>query len=1854
MSKRNVFYFSLVIAVILIATSVPIKSTLPGPDLIVGRNVNMVEGQILPDGDPYLQRQNEPSIAVSTRNSLHLLAGANDYRTVGFPQSEGPIPGQITSSGDAWLGVFKSFNGGQSWSSTLLPGFPQDISTDGMESPLYGLDTACDPTVRAGPNGLFYYSGIAFDRTEHGRGVLFVARFIDNNFTSIGFPDPIKFLDTSIIDEGTPGQFADKPWIAVDIPTYGSSTIPISTDDPIYTNTQNVARHNVYIVYSIFLGSATSQDHSKILFSRSTDCGTTWEPPIKVSEGQQRNQGTCIAVSPVDGTIYLAWRRFATPNNSDAIMMCKSTDFGSTFTKAVEVAPVNPFDQYVDIDRIRSYAFPTLVVDETGIVYVAWADRGYSPPGEDYARIVIATSSDGTTWSSPQPIDTRIGTGHQIMPSLTYAAGRLMMSWYDTRKSEGYDGNYYQYIADPGLSGRRHTMDVRAAQALPSLNPEFTDVATDTKQVSKYLHYVETDILGEIIYPVTFIQMEFNAPNLPLFAGGTIPFVGDYIDITPAPSFLYDPEDEAWRFNTEVSDPSIFHVTWTDNRDVHPDIDEDAYYADYNPPSYVPDPQFETPTQCSNGDNTGTRNQNIYTAPITQGVMVGCLANTKPLNEPRTFMTFVKNLTDDVKHIRLTIEAPDDMLASFWAFEAPPEEECEYPYLVCLNAVVELDIDPHSTASLTVFVQEAFADPYATFKVRVDEIITIEEEEHPLFHDFILLNPDPVNTETIPVLDEYHTPILSIEEPVGQYFSDPTILSAGIYQDPDLPEMNPDTLTPTFRSPTFRSPTFRSGSIANPTFRSSSISEIPDGSVTDLQWTVTNNKDTTSAYSFVPIGDEPTVPYQLLIYRVHTTPASQFESCQLQWEEHHELIGVVETPTFRSPTFRSPTFRSPTFRSPTFRSNTFSLAPGETAICALRLVDPNLSPSPDPSQSPGGDGTLDSNGGMSYFDPEDYSSTVAGAVVPQAPESDGFIHVASSLYIFAVDSDENPLPMAWVNDEYTGAQLEAYGGTPDDILPGEDLEDPSDDIWIYSGWNGELPDGLTIDSNGYISGTPELDPGVNVDEYYPHKYTFTAELTDSGDPAQTARRDFEIKIGCKRYTIAPFAVEIEDGIETIYAGGSGPGGSIDPYEPVSVVNKESATFDITHDSCFDLDVILDRGTAWEENLGSLDSHTFTNVISNHSIHAVFTRKTYTIKAEVGELIGADEVIYPDGIGAGGNIDPWGDTIPAKCGMDKTFTITVSSSCYYLEGVYFDGTKLELGTTDEYEFLQVSENPNVYTCTLLNVQGPHELKALFNLIPFTIESSATEGGSISPEPDIPVYCGSNQTFDIIPDDGFQLMYVLVDGQLVDLENLDPDTYEFTQDSENPGAYRFTFLNVVGNHTIHVAFGWVRRYNNDIVNGDDEASAVASDSDGNIHVTGFSLGRTTGPDYFTISYDGVGNVLMSSRYDGPAHEGDKASAIVVDSEGNKYVTGSSFRGTPQKHADYDTVKFDSLGNEVWNTRYDARRNGEDEATAITLDTLGNFVYITGRSQDSESKKSDVLHYDYYTIKYETNRGRVQWGARYDNSIGGHDEAVDIVVDKSGNVYVTGTSQGDGTGLDFATIKYGPDGNLDTAWGTNGIARFDGGSGYDAAVALALDSSGNVYVAGTSRNGNSNEIITVKYSPDGNLDTSWGTDGIARLNGGNVNNKATAMALDLSGNVFVTGYSSSGEDESDYVTAKFDVNGDLDSDWGTAGVASYDSGNGVDKTVALALDSLGNAYVTGKSQGNGTDIDFYTIKYGTSGNVIWSARYNNDPENGIDEPAAIVVFEDSSGYVHVYVIGRSQGTDTGFDFAIIKYGQ
>ena len=204
-------------------------------DLLAGRNVNMVSGDVLPGGDPWLQRQNEPSIAVSTRNTQHLLAGANDYRTVDI-SDDFELPGiNETAAGDAWLGVFKSYDGGKSWVSTLLPGFPQDISVEGNLSPLKGYQAAADPVVRAGTDGMFYFAGIAFNR-DRTKSVVFISRFFYQHNSERR--DSIEYIDTHIVQSfdfppGEAEKFIDKPWIAVDVPRGDSTLMTINTQRSI-------------------------------------------------------------------------------------------------------------------------------------------------------------------------------------------------------------------------------------------------------------------------------------------------------------------------------------------------------------------------------------------------------------------------------------------------------------------------------------------------------------------------------------------------------------------------------------------------------------------------------------------------------------------------------------------------------------------------------------------------------------------------------------------------------------------------------------------------------------------------------------------------------------------------------------------------------------------------------------------------------------------------------------------------------------------------------------------------------------------------------------------------------------------------------------------------------------------------------------------------------------------------------------------------------------------------------------------------------------------------------------------------------------------------------------------------------------------------------------------------------------------------------------------------------------------------------------------------------------------------------------------------------------------------------------
>ena len=436
--------------------------------------------------------------------------------------------------------------------------------------------------------------------------------------------------------------------------------------------------------------------------------------------------------------------------------------------------------------------------------------------------------------------------------------------------------------------------------------------------------------------------------------------------------------------------------------------------------------------------------------------------------------------------------------------------------------------------------------------------------------------------------------------------------------------------------------------------------------------------------------------------------------------------------------------------------------------------------------------------------------------------------------------------------------------------------------------------------------------------------------------------------------------------------------------------------------------------------------------------------------------------------------------------------------------------------------------------------------------------------------------------------------------------------------------FFFLFVFFSFSIYaqISTQWVARYNG-TANNSDAATAIVVDKDGNIFVTGSSYNNGYDDDFLTIKYNSSGVQQWASRYSGAGNAADKPVAIALDSKGNVIVAGYSVGKTTG--ADFTVIKYSPDGDSIWARVYD-KEHRDNFASGMKLDADDN-IYVTGFTS------TENFSYDYTTMKFSPN-GDLIWDKGYNGTGNNSDQANAICLDKIGNVYVTGSSIGVNTGLDYVTIKYNPAG--DSLW----IRRFNGiSTGSDDAAAIALDDYGNVYVTGSSMNNYDNfDYVTVKYSTNGVL--QWAVRYNGPING---NEKAAAIAVDNSGDIIVTGTSPGQGTNTDYLTVKYNSDG----------VELWTSrfnglGNNADIVTNLILDLYGSIYVTGYTW-NGTDNDFTTVKYNALGEELWVANYNG-LGNGNDQPTALAI----DGKGNIIVTGFSIGNATMYDMLTIKYSQ
>lgn len=344
--------------------------------------------------------QNESNIVVNPTNSNNVATSANEYRIDGHE-------------------VYASFDGGATWTNTILPGWTAATGGQGV----FARMTSCgDPVVAFAPDGTLYYSGIVCNANlvSFYSGIA-VASSHDGGLTW-SRPRMVSFTNSLTI-------FNDKEFMTVG---------PDGT---------------VYVTWTRFTATGNNPyTGSPIVLSKSTDGGVTWSSWVRVSDkSHPYDQGSFPLVAP-DGTLYVAYEG-NTPSTGyagDAIILARSTNGGSTFTNTELARVYDDFNCYptnvaqgrqtLSGEEFRINSYPSFAIDPTnGHMAIVWADNQAMPgcgyeSGLPYAggttsnQVKLITSTNGSSWTSPLVITT--GAADKVYPAVGANNGRIYVDYY--------------------------------------------------------------------------------------------------------------------------------------------------------------------------------------------------------------------------------------------------------------------------------------------------------------------------------------------------------------------------------------------------------------------------------------------------------------------------------------------------------------------------------------------------------------------------------------------------------------------------------------------------------------------------------------------------------------------------------------------------------------------------------------------------------------------------------------------------------------------------------------------------------------------------------------------------------------------------------------------------------------------------------------------------------------------------------------------------------------------------------------------------------------------------------------------------------------------------------------------------------------------------------------------------------------------------------------------------------------------------------------------------------------------------------------------------------------------------------
>jgi hypothetical protein len=425
---------------------------------------------------------------------------------------------------------------------------------------------------------------------------------------------------------------------------------------------------------------------------------------------------------------------------------------------------------------------------------------------------------------------------------------------------------------------------------------------------------------------------------------------------------------------------------------------------------------------------------------------------------------------------------------------------------------------------------------------------------------------------------------------------------------------------------------------------------------------------------------------------------------------------------------------------------------------------------------------------------------------------------------------------------------------------------------------------------------------------------------------------------------------------------------------------------------------------------------------------------------------------------------------------------------------------------------------------------------------------------------------------------------------------------------------TGSSVQGGHVALVSTqAWVARYSAGPTF-PDYGRRVAVDPGGNVYVAGESLGNDLKYALALVKYAPDGGPLWTNGWHGPAGTDCFARFLALNSAGDVCLSCNAQSGS---NSAVVTIKYRADGTPIWTNYVSA-----GGPFGFGLDKAGNSYVLANASEASSSQ--------FLTLKYDPD-GKTAWAKVYKATLTGADYPVALALDNAGNVFVSGSSDGLNTGLNFAVLKYAPDGTA--LWTNRYVDTLYG----QIVEGMAVDRDGNVIVTGDAMRLSEHLYATVKYLADGtpawtNLLQAPGYQGGA----------VPRVATDLEGNVLVLGGSpGANSNDADFTLVKLTQGGvPL---W-TNRFCEPNIGNPA--PGGSAVDSAGNYYLAGSWNRGGTDDEFVIVKWAADGTLLWTNRYNG-PASSDDWVLDLAV--DTAG--HCCVTGASIGAGTGFDFCTLK---